>query len=168
MRSALAKVARLRVPIGFLLSVIVFWTAHPTGASLLAGAAIAALGEATRIWAAGHLEKGREVTSSGPYRWTRHPLYVGSAVIGIGLGVASHSWFSAIVVASYLAITLTAAIRTEEVWLREKFGDEYRAYCDGHTVRREFSASRALRNREQRAVAGLALGLLLLALKMAG
>ncbi len=166
MRNAIARLARLRVPIGFALSIVVFWAAHPTGASLVAGSAVAVLGEIIRIWAAGHVEKGREVTSSGPYRWTRHPLYVGSAVIGIGLGVASHSWLSATIVASYLLVTLVAAIRTEEAWLREKFGDEYRAYCNGHTIRRAFSVSRALRNREQRAVAGLAAGLLLLALKM--
>ncbi len=166
MRSAVSRLARLRVPIGFLLSIVIFWAARPTGASLVAGTAIAVLGEIVRIWAAGHVEKGREVTSSGPYRWTRHPLYVGSAIIGIGLGVASHSWLSATIVACYLVVTLTAAVRTEEAWLREKFGDEYRAYCDGRTIRRGFSASRALRNREQRAVAGLALGLLLLALTM--
>ena len=161
-----ARLARLRVPLGFAFAVIVFLVARPTRTTMIAGVLIACAGEGIRWWAAGHVEKGREVTSSGPYRWTRHPLYVGSAVIGIGLGVASHSWLAATIVALYLLATLTAAIRTEEAWLRATFGDEYRAYCEGRTVRREFSASRALRNREERAVAGLAIGLLLLALKM--
>jgi len=45
---------------------------------------VAACGELLRLWAAGHLEKSREVTTSGPYRFTRHPLYMGSTLIGIG------------------------------------------------------------------------------------
>ena len=49
------------------------------------------VGEALRIWAAGHLEKGREVTRSGPYRWTRHPLYIGSAIIALGVVIAARS-----------------------------------------------------------------------------
>ncbi len=166
MASATARLARLRVPLGFALAAIVFLVAHPTRASLAWGAAIVAIGEAIRIWAAGHVEKGREVTSSGPYRWVRHPLYIGSAVIGAGLAVVCHSLVAAVVVFSYLSVTLTAAIRTEEAWLRASFGDQYRQYCEGHTVARRFSASRAIRNREQRAMGGLVLGLLLLALKM--
>ena len=55
----------------------VLWLAQPTPRSLLIGGAIAVAGELLRIWAAGHLEKGREVTRSGPYRLTRHPLYLG-------------------------------------------------------------------------------------------
>ncbi len=156
------KVARLRVPLGFALAVAVFLLARPTRTSLLAGAAVAVAGEAVRFWAAGHLEKGREVTSSGPYRWTRHPLYVGSAIIGVGLMIACGSWVVAAIIAAYLGVTLVAAVRTEERELRAKFGDAYEAYCRGATVRRAFSPARALRNREHRAVGGLALGLLLL------
>ena len=83
--------ARRRVPLGFALSIVVLWFAAPTSTSLVYGAIVAGLGEALRLWAAGHLEKSREVTSSGPYRWTRHPLYVGSAIIGAGIATASAS-----------------------------------------------------------------------------
>ncbi len=76
-----------------------------------------------RVWAAGHLEKGREVTTSGPYAFTRHPLYVGSSIIGIGLAIACAQPVVAVLVLAYLAITLTAAIRTEEAHLTEKFGE---------------------------------------------
>lgn len=158
--------ARFRVPLGFAFAVIVFLLARPTPDSLLWGGIVAAAGEAARVWAAGHLEKGSEVTSSGPYRWTRHPLYVGSAIIGIGLAVACRSWIVAIIIAAYLAATLTAAIVTEERHLRAKFGEAYDAYCAGTTRTRAFSAARALRNREHRAIGGLALGLLLLAARM--
>ena len=65
------------------------WLARPTSRSLAIGGAMALVGEALRIWAAGHLEKGREVTRSGPYRLTRHPLYLGSAIIGVGVAIAA-------------------------------------------------------------------------------
>src|SRR5260221_11909126 len=76
--------ARSRVPLGFVFGAVVMWLAQPTFATLAAGGAIATLGELLRVWAAGHLEKGREVTRSGPYRLIRHPLYAGSAVNGAG------------------------------------------------------------------------------------
>ena len=164
----LALLARLRVPLGFACGVITFVLARPTAASLAAGGFVAVVGEALRFWAAGHLEKGREVTRSGPYRWSAHPLYIGSAVIGLGVAIASASAAVFALAAAYLAIALTAAIRTEEAALTEKFGDEYVAYQQGRSVdvNRRFSVARATRNREPRAIAGLAVGMLLLALRM--
>src|SRR5688572_4885327 len=83
------RLARWRVPLGFFCGVAVLYLALPTSTSLAIGGAIALVGELVRIWAAGHLEKGREVTQSGPYRFTRHPLYAGSAIVAIGAAVAS-------------------------------------------------------------------------------
>ncbi len=165
----LRRIARLRVPIGFLSGVFVFWLAHPTGHTLTIGAIVAAAGEALRVWAAGHLEKGKEVTASGPYALTRHPLYAGSIIIGIGLAVACASVVVAMLVFGYLAITLTAAIRTEESHLTEKFGAAYPDYRAGRTATRErrFSFARAIRNREYRAMIGLMIVIGVLALKAA-
>lgn len=166
-RSWLRRIARWRVPLGFLFAALALWLAQPTAWSLQAGAVIAAAGEAIRIWAAGHLEKGREVTASGPYAFTRHPLYLGSSVIGIGLSVAGASVALALLVGFYLAVTLTAAIRTEEAHLTDKFGDRYPAYRDGRvSVERRFSLARATANREYRSVAGVVIGFALLALKL--
>src|SRR5690349_24932388 len=117
------KLARARVPLGFLSGIVVLWLASPTPMLLLIGLPIALLGEALRVWAAGHLEKSREVTQSGPYRWFRHPLYVGSTLMGIGLAVAAGSVIVTALVLTYLAVTLTAAVRTEEAYLRTAFGD---------------------------------------------
>ena len=163
----LRHVARLRVTIGFVSSVVVLGLAHPTARSLAIGAVVAAIGETVRVWAAGHLEKGREVTRSGPYGFTRHPLYLGSSLIGIGLAIASASVVVAVLVLTYLAITLTAAIRTEEAHLTDKFGGAYPAYREGRgTVeRRGFSFARAMRNREYRAILGLLFVMVLLAWK---
>ena len=161
------RIARRRVMLGFVAAGVVLWLAEPTWWSVAAGAAIAAAGEAIRFWAAGHLEKSREVTRSGPYRFTRHPLYVGSSVIGVGIAVASASLGVAVLIALYLGSTLTAAIRAEEAHLREKFAGEYDAYAARRAppMERSFSLARALANREHHAIAGLVGGLVLLALK---
>ena len=155
--SLLRRIARLRVTIGFVCGALAIGLARPTRTSLIAGAAVALAGEAVRIWAAGHLDKGREVTTSGPYRFSRHPLYLGSTLIGVGLGYASASVVVAVMVIAYLGITLTAAVRTEEAHLTDKFGGAYPAYRAGRAegVQRRFSLARAVRNREYRAVLGL-------------
>ena len=161
------RFARYRVRLGFAGAVLALLLATPTPASLAIGALVAAIGEAVRIWAAGHLDKGREVTSSGPYRFTRHPLYVGSSIIGVGFAIACASWIVAIVVAVYLVVTIGSAIRSEEGHLTEKFGGTYPAYRDGLVVdaHRRFSAARVMANREYRALAGLVAALALLAWK---
>jgi hypothetical protein len=167
MRTLLLFLARRRVPLGFAAGAAVLWLAHPSPRSLTIGATIAAIGEAMRIWAAGHLEKGREVTMSGPYRLTRHPLYMGSTIIGVGLAIASASVVVAALVGLYLLVTLSAAIATEEAHLTEKFGSAYQAYREGRAdaVERRFSLTRAMRNREYRAVVGLLAVLALLSWK---
>jgi protein-S-isoprenylcysteine O-methyltransferase Ste14 len=160
-------VARARVPLGFTCGVVVFWLARPTPATIAIGLVIAAVGEAFRFWAAGHLNKSREVTRSGPYRLVAHPLYLGSSLIGAGLAIASGRVAVVAIVVGYLALTLTAAIRGEEAFLRRTFGKDYDAYRRTGIVDTgtRFSLERALANREHRAVAGLLAALLLMAWK---
>jgi protein-S-isoprenylcysteine O-methyltransferase Ste14 len=155
--------ARYRVRLGFVAAVAALLLSRPTTRSVALGAMIALAGEAVRIWAAGHLEKGREVTASGPYRLTRHPLYAGSALMGFGFALASNSLWTAAITAAYLALTIGAAIGREEKQLTEKFGRAYPEYREGRLEgARRFSAARAWRNREYRAAAGLAAVLALL------
>jgi len=169
----IAALARLRVALGWVFGVLVIVLAQPTGASIAIGMSIAAAGEAIRVWAAGHLNKSREVTSSGPYRWVGHPLYLGSAVMGIGLAVACRSVAVAVLVAVYLASTFTAAIKSEEAYLRRAFGEQYDLYRSGVAAKRRsplatgrrFSLRQAIANREHRAVVGLLVAILLLVLK---
>ena len=160
--------ARWRVSLGFALAALVFWLAAPTPQSWAMGAAVALGGEALRVWAAGHLEKSREVTRSGPYRFTRHPLYLGSSLIGAGVAIAGWNAIAALAIALYLGLTLTAARRSEEAHLREKFGDAYDAYAEGRAApaERPFSFSRAFANREHHAMAGLLVGFAALAFRI--
>jgi len=159
--------ARLRVPLGFVSGIAALVLADPTRDSLLWGASLAMAGEALRVWAAGHLEKSREVTTSGPYRFTRHPLYLGSAMMTAGFVIAAYSVPVAVLAILYFAVTYTSAIRREEAFLTARFGAAYPDYKAGRLggVARRFSVERAMRNREYRAVLGLAAALLLLAIE---
>lgn len=167
MAEAWRRLARLRVPLGFAAGALVLLLARPSWTALALGTAVACAGEAMRIWAAGHLEKSREVTRTGPYRWLRHPLYAGSTLMGAGVAAASQSAVAAAVVAGYLLLTLPAAVRTEEAFLRAKFGAEYDDYRRGRAgaTGRAFSWARAWRNREYRAVLGMGGVFAVLALK---
>ncbi len=109
--------------LGFLAAIGAFLLARPTLRSVSIGAAIAVAGQLFRIWAAGHLEKGREVTTSGPYRLTRHPLYVGSGILGVGFAIACNTIATTLLVLAYFVLTVGAAIRSEETHLTEKFGE---------------------------------------------
>jgi protein-S-isoprenylcysteine O-methyltransferase Ste14 len=158
--------ARRRVALGFVSGVAALIFAQPTKTSITIGMSIAALGELLRIWAAGHLNKSREVTSSGPYRWVAHPLYLGSSIMGIGLAVACASVIVAALIAVYLMVTLTAAMRSEEAFLRERFPDGYDRYRRGEaSADRRFGFGQAIANREYRAVIGLIVVALLLVWK---
>ena len=154
------RLARLRVPLGFAAFGLCLWLSSPTPGSIAAGAAIALIGQALRVWAAGHIEKGREVTQSGPYRLMRHPLYVGSSIMGVGFAVAAASLATAVLVLGYFLVTYVASVRTEEATLDERFDGAYSAYRDGKSsdVQRKFSAQRAFGlNKEYRSVAGFVL-----------
>lgn len=160
--------ARWRVFLGFVFAAVALYLATPTPATLATGAVVSTLGELLRLWAAGHLEKSKEVTRSGPYQFTRHPLYLGSSLIGIGFAIAANHIVVGAIVITYLLLTLTAAMRSEEAHLREKFGDAYDAYAEkrAEPMQRRFSWQRAIHNREHHTIAGLAAGFLILFLKL--
>ena len=165
----IAFLAKKRVPLGFVTTIVALILAQPTWRTWRYGLLVALAGEAVRVWAAGHLEKGREVTTSGPYRWIGHPLYVGSSILALGVVIAAWSVPLAVVAAIYMGMTMTAAIRTEEAFLRRTFGDTYDRYQQSRAApsSRRFSLARVIRNREYRAAAGLIVGFALLALKVA-
>ena len=117
-----ARVARrIRVPLGFVLAALYIWLARPTWLSLAIGALFALCGVSIRAAASGHITKNAALTTTGPYAYTRNPLYLGSIVIGIGFAIAAMSiWIVAAIILLFLAIYLPV-IRSEEEFLRTKF-----------------------------------------------
>lgn len=123
------KLSRLRVPAGYLVGALVIVLARPSPLTLAAGAVLAASGETIRLWASGHIEKTRRLATGGPYAHTRNPLYVGSALMAIGLAVGTASPWVVAAAALYFAAFYPPVIREESAFLREKFGEEYAAWA---------------------------------------
>jgi len=126
--SAAAFLARYRVRLGYPLAIAVLWLARPTPRSILFGAIAGLAGLLLRALAAGHLDKQKVLTVSGPYAFTRNPLYLGSALLGCGAAIATHSWLSTAVLGAYFALFYSVVMRREEQELRLHHGaafDEY-------------------------------------------
>jgi protein-S-isoprenylcysteine O-methyltransferase Ste14 len=124
-----AWAARWRVPLGFLLGVAYVVFCRPTVKLLIAGGAVAAAGLALRAYAAGHLAKNQRLAMSGPYAWTRNPLYLGSALMGAGFAVAGGRWILALASLVLFAAIYWPVIRREEEYLRREFGEAYDGYA---------------------------------------
>jgi protein-S-isoprenylcysteine O-methyltransferase Ste14 len=120
---------RIRVPLGFAFAVLYFWLARPTWRSLACGAVAIIPGLVIRALASGHVRKNEALATSGPYAYTRNPLYLGSLLIAIGFAVAARSWWvAAILVAMFFAIYIPV-ISDEEAFLRERF-PEFQEYAN--------------------------------------
>lgn len=118
---------RIRVPMGFVFALYYLLTAHPSVHSLLWSLLGVVPGVLLRAYASGYVKKNAELTTTGPYAYTRNPLYLGSMLIAFGFAVAAHSWWIALVLAVLFALVYVPVIRDEERYLRSRFGgfDEY-------------------------------------------
>lgn len=116
------KVARrIRVPLGFLFAIFFFWLARPSWRSLALGLIAIVPGLWIRALASGHVRKNEALATSGPYAYTRNPLYLGSLLIGLGFAVAARSWWIGAAVVLFFLLIYLPVIRDEEVFLRQKF-----------------------------------------------
>jgi protein-S-isoprenylcysteine O-methyltransferase Ste14 len=161
---------RIRVPLGFVFALLYFWLARPTWRSLALGAIGILPGLLTRALASGHVRKNEALATSGPYAYTRNPLYLGSLLIGAGFAVAARSWWiGAALVVMFFAIYLPV-IRGEEVFLRQRFPEfeEYARhvprilpritpYCTADATRERFSLDLYSKHREYKALVGAVL-----------
>lgn len=113
--------ARARVPLGFALVVVYAVAARPTRTYLAAGMALALAGLLLRGWATGHLDKNRDLCIGGPYSHTRNPLYLGTALVGMGFALAGGVWWIALLFAAVLAMVYLPVVIEEESHLRDLF-----------------------------------------------
>ncbi|HLZ14290.1 MAG TPA: isoprenylcysteine carboxylmethyltransferase family protein [Candidatus Acidoferrum sp.] len=129
MNGAAKWIARWRVRLGYPLAIIVLFFARPNGKSVAIGAVIGIVGLWLRAYAAGYLKKQEVLTTTGPYAFTRNPLYLGSAVLAGGAAYAMHSLISDTVLGLYFAIVYYIVMRREESELRGHFGEAFENYA---------------------------------------
>jgi protein-S-isoprenylcysteine O-methyltransferase Ste14 len=118
MSSAGTFFSRWRVRLSYPCAILVLWFARPTPRSILLGVPLGLLGLFVRARAAGHLHKQEVLTVTGPYAYTRNPLYLGSAILTLGAAVAAQSWLSAVILCGYFALFYSIVMRREETELR--------------------------------------------------
>jgi protein-S-isoprenylcysteine O-methyltransferase Ste14 len=168
---------RWRVRVGYPVGIAAFWFARPQLIWFLCGVAIAAMGLLVRGYAAGHLRKHKQLAISGPYAYTRNPLYLGSVLLAAGFSVASHSWVSTLLLAAYLVIFYPVVIRREKNELKTLYGDAFDEYASrvppfwprlspAKSSGEHFSWTLYRQNREYEAALGLAVAMAILWLLM--
>lgn len=165
-RSYNKTLGRVRLVAVYLFIAALLWLANPSPLTVSVGFVIVALGEAIRFWAAGHLHKTVELITSGPYRYTRNPLYLGRLLILTGLCIMARlPYYSNLIVlvlgcAIFFGYYLPRKERVEPERLRQTHGAAYeryfkavpalfpslRPYPDGATS--GWSSDHMLRNRE--------------------
>ncbi len=159
------------------MGIAAFWFARPEIKWLLCGVGVAIVGLVIRGYAAGHLRKHQQLATSGPYAFTRNPLYLGSVFLAAGFSVASHSWISALVLAAYLAIFYPVVIRREQSELGARYGEAFAEYSSrvpafwprlspAMSSTEKFSWPLYRKNREYEASIGLAVAMAILLLLM--
>ena len=166
---------RIRVPLGFLTAALYLfelWRRAPLPAAVAWSLLLVLPGLWLRGYAAGYVKKNRELTQTGPYAYTRNPLYLGSMLLAAGFAVALLSWPVALVLTVGFVAIYVPVIASEERFLRATFPDfdEYcrliprlipriipRSRLSGEGARGAFSFALYLRHREYNAAIGAAL-----------
>ncbi len=126
--------------------------------------------------ASGHVQKDKQLTTSGPYAYTRNPLYLGSLVMAAGFAIAARSWWIVAIMLVMFAVIYVPVIAGEERYLRRTF-PEYGDYA-GHVPRMlprftpygiqqsSYSSARYWKHREYEASIGCAVVLAVLVAKL--
>ncbi|HSE41469.1 MAG TPA: isoprenylcysteine carboxylmethyltransferase family protein [Acidobacteriota bacterium] len=149
------------IPLVFIALILSRFDQHYVIASII----FIIIGESIRIWAAGHLRKEEVLTTGGPYRFVRNPLYIGSFLIAIGFALISGSIWVWIIIVAYFLLVYVPVVLYEESVLRNKFPDfaEYAskvprfipAFHLYESTSTKFSFEQVLRNKEYNAILGI-------------
>ncbi len=160
-----AFLRRHRRNIGIPLALAALLLARYDPQFLLHSVILVIFGELIRIWAAGHLRKEQILTTGGPYRFIRNPLYLGSFLIAAGFGFVSGSVWVWVLIFGYFLPVYVPVVKYEERILREKF-PEYDSYAacvpafypsltQYQSSSTKFSFRQVIRNKEYNAVTGI-------------
>jgi protein-S-isoprenylcysteine O-methyltransferase Ste14 len=165
--------------VGFLCAAIFLLLARPTSVTLIIGGLISILGLTVRAWAAGHIRKNEVLATTGPYAFSRNPLYLGSFVLGLGFTIASGRWLLALLFAALFLGIYLPVMRVEASTLAVAFGGDYERYAQAvplflprltpfrasNESKPGFDRNLYLKYREYRAALGLLVAWGVLALK---
>ncbi len=176
-RDTWSRVARrIRVPLGFIFAVVYVWLARPTKASLITGALMLFPGLVLRGFASGHVQKDKQLTTSGPYAYTRNPLYLGSLMLAAGFAIAARSWWIVAIMLAMFAVIYVPVIAGEERFLRQTFPgyDDYARHVPRMLPRltpygnapSAYSSARYWKHREYEASIGCVVMLAVLVVKL--
>jgi protein-S-isoprenylcysteine O-methyltransferase Ste14 len=168
---------KFRVPLGALAVSLFVLLMDPTPRLLLIGAIVGIGGILIRFWAAGYLHKARTLTTAGPYRYTRNPLYLGSFILLIGLAITGGSWIAGLVCILLFVLIYYPTMLREETELRQGFKENFDHYVAKvprffprptgfPSSDQSYCFQQALRNREYSAFFGFLTVLLLIGLKL--
>ncbi len=167
---------RIRVPLGFIFAIVYVWLARPTRTSLIVGTLVLIPGLLLRGLASGHVQKDKQLTTSGPYAYTRNPLYLGSLMLAAGFAVMARSWWIVAIMLTMFAVIYIPVIAGEERYLRQTFPeyDDYARHVPRMWPRLSpygsqesaYSSARYLKHREYEAIMGCAVVLAVLVVKL--
>lgn len=166
---------RVRVPLGFLLGALCLILAEPKLWSIASGALVALFGLAWRAWASGHLRKNEQLAITGPYAYTRNPLYFGSFFLGSGFALATARLELAATFVIFYLLVYSSVMRSEAEYMQQTFPNQYPSYAENVPLfwprltswkegsEKDFDLGLYLRYREYRALLGTvaALGVLI-------
>lgn len=125
---------KLRLWLMYPIFVVYPFAAHITGFSYCCGAILMLVGLGIRFWASGYIIKSQVLATSGPYAYTRNPLYVGNFLLGLGISVTSGNIWIIIYYAVTFTLLYLGTIRDEQEFLEKKFGDAFRDYVSNVPV----------------------------------
>ena len=157
---------KTRVPAGTVLGILFLVLMHPSARSLCIGAAITVPGALLRLWAAGHIDKGRALTQGGPYALTRNPLYLGSFLMALGIILGGQGYWLLPPFGLFFAAFYIPVMQAEAESLRRVYGQDFVEYSarvpaflpafrKARAGSSAFLWSRVVQNREHRNVIGL-------------
>ncbi len=169
--------SRIRVPLGFALAGTYFYFSQPTRKSLAIGGSIAFLGILIRAWATGHLRKNDQLIVTGPYAFTRNPLYFGSFLIGTGFSLAGDQITILVVFLASFATIYTSVMHQEMNHMKRLFPEAYASYQQRVPIffprlfpwtgtNGKFSLECYRKNQEYRALLGFLSAVMILVLKV--
>ena len=120
---------QLRLRAVWLLVMPFLWFSTPTVTLVIIGATIAGAGLVVRAWSAGTIFKDEGLAVTGPYAFTRNPLYLGSFLVGLGVAVAGGHWLWPGLFLLFFVPVYARTIRREEQHLGTAFPAHYEAWA---------------------------------------